>query len=170
MLTHVFAWHYRPIRDLKDQLMPLAREFGLALQTVNVIRGLRKDFERGWIFVPESLCAEMGIKPPDLFAPDNLEPAMRVVDALADKAERHLRNGLAYIKMIPRRYHRLRLACMWPLFFAVRTLTITRGNHHVLTDEAKITRNDVRQIIVDTQVGGWSNTWLDGYFERLNVE
>ncbi len=170
MLTHVFAWHYRPIRDLKDQLMPLAREFGLALQTVNVIRGLRKDFERGWIFVPESLCKEMGIKPPDLFAPDNLEPAMRVVDAMADKAERHLRNGLAYIKMIPRRYHRLRLACMWPLFFAVRTLTITRGNGHVLTDEAKITRSDVRQIIVDTQVGGWSNTWLDGYFERLSAE
>ncbi len=169
MLTHIFAWHYRPLAELKDQLLPLAREFGLALQTVNVIRGLRKDFERGWIYVPQSLCAEMGLKPPDLFLPGNLEPAMRVVDALADKAERHLRNGLAFIQLIPRRYHRLRLACMWPLFFAVRTLAISRGNHEVLADEAKISRDEVRQILVDTRVGGWSNTWLEGYFERLSA-
>jgi len=169
MLTKIFAWRYRELAAIKDQLMPLGKEFGLALQTVNVIRGLRKDFERGWIFVPESLCREMGIKPPDLFAPDNLEPAMRVVDALADKAERHLRNGLEYIKLIPRRYHRLRLACMWPLFFAARTLAISRSNRQVLTNEAKITREEVKRIIVDTQIGGWSNTWMESYFERLNM-
>lgn len=170
MLTHIFAWHYRPLHEIKDELMPLAKEFGLALQTVNVIRGLRKDFERGWIFVPESLCAQAGLKPPDLFAPDKMEDAMRVVDALADKAERHLRNGLAYIKLIPRRYHRLRLACMWPLFFALRTLVISRRSRSVLTSEAKITRAEVKQIMLDTQVGGWSNTWLEQYFERLSTE
>lgn len=169
MLTKIFAWRYRELAAIKDQLMPLGKEFGLALQTVNVIRGLRKDFERGWIFVPESLCREMGIKPPDLFAPDNLEPAMRVVDALADKAERHLRNGLEYIKLIPRRYHRLRLACMWPLFFAARTLAISRSNRKVLEHEAKMTREEVKRIIVDTQIGGWSNTWMESYFERLNA-
>lgn len=170
MLTHLFAWRYRPIAEMKDELMPLAREFGLALQTVNVIRGLRKDFERGWIFVPQSLCAEMGIKPPDLFQPDKLEPAMEVIDRLADKAERHLRNGLQYIKRIPRRYHRLRLACMWPLFFAAKTLAISRRNRAVLNSEAKITRAEVKQIIFDTQVGGWSNTWMEQYFERLRAE
>jgi farnesyl-diphosphate farnesyltransferase len=169
MLTHIFAWYAKPIRDLHDQLIPLAREFGLALQTVNVIRGLRKDYERGWIFVPRSLCAEVGLKPPDLFKPENLEAAMRVVDVLADKAERHLRLGLAYVKMIPRRYHNLRLACMWPLFFAVRTLTISRCNRRVLEDEAKMSRDEVRQIIADTQVWGWSNRWLDDYYERLHM-
>lgn len=169
MLTHIFAWRYRDIAAIKDSMMPLAKEFGLALQTVNVIRGLRKDFERGWIFVPESICAQVGIKRPDLFSPDHMEQAMEVVDALADKAQRHLRNGLQYIKLIPRRYHRLRLACMWPLFFAARTLAISRSNRRVLESEAKMTRDEVKQIIVDTQIGGWSNTWMEQYFERIST-
>ncbi len=167
MLTHMFAYHYRPLAALTDELLPLGREFGLALQTVNVIRGLRADYERGWIFVPESFCAEVGIVPPDLFKPDNLEQAMKVVERLADKAERHLRAGLSYVKRIPRRYHNIRLACMWPLFFAVRTLAISRNNGSVLNSEAKITRKDVKQIVMDTQAMGWSNHWLDSYYERL---
>ncbi len=167
LITHIFAWHARPILELKDELMPLAKEFGLALQTVNVIRGLRKDFERGWVFVPESFCHEVGIKPPDLFKPENLERSMLVVEALADKAEGHLRHGLEYIKLIPRRYHRLRLFCIWPLFFAVRTLAISRRNREVLIDEAKITRKEVKQIIVQTQMMGWSNHWLDYYYDKL---
>ena len=93
MLTRIFAWHYAPLRGLMDDLMPLAREFGLALQTVNVIRGLAKDYQRGWIFVPESFCARVGLKPPDLFKPENLEKSLAVVDMLADKAEGHLRAG-----------------------------------------------------------------------------
>ncbi|GAB4480021.1 MAG: phytoene/squalene synthase family protein [Anaerolineae bacterium] len=168
MLTHIFAWYYRPLRALKEEMLPLAREFGLALQTVNVIRGLRKDYERGWVFVPESFCAQVGLRPPDLFKPANLEQSMQVVDMLAAKAERHLRSGLSYIQRIPRRYHRIRLACMWPLFFAVRTLALSRGNRRVLEAEAKIDRTEVMQIMVDTQIHGWSNQWLEEYYQRLN--
>lgn len=169
MLTHIFAWYYAPLRALKDDLMPLAREFGLALQTVNVIRGLRKDYERGWIYVPESFCHQVGLNPPDLFKPENIESALRVVDMLADKAEGHLRCGLSYVKRIPRRYHRIRLACMWPLLFAVRTLAVSRGNREVLAAEAKISREDVKRIVQDTQAMGWSNRWLDEYYERLSL-
>lgn len=168
MLTRIFAWRFRAIRELEDQLMPLAREFGLALQTVNVIRGLRKDYERGWIYVPHSFCAEVGLKPSDLFKPEHLERAMQVVNKLADKAERHLRQGLAYVKLIPRRYHRVRLACMWPLFFAVRTLALSRNNHEVLSSEAKMSREEIKQIIRNTQAMGWSNRWLDEYYRRLS--
>ncbi len=169
MLTHIFAWHAKPIADLKEQLMPLGREFGLALQTVNVIRGLRKDFERGWIFVPQSFCAQVGLKPPDLFKPENLEPAMEVVDMLTAKAERHLYNGLTYVKMIPSQYHHIRLFCLWPLFFAVRTLAISRGNSQVLKTEAKISRAEVYKIVHETQVKGSSNGWLDEYYQRLSA-
>lgn len=169
MLTRIFAWYYAPLRAFTDELMPLAREFGLALQTVNVIRGLAKDYDRGWIFVPRSFCEQVGLNPPDLFRPENIESALRVVDMLADKAERHLRSGLAYVKRIPPRYHKIRLACMWPLFFAVRTLAISRGNRDVLRDEAKITRSEVKQIVRTTQALGWSNRWLDEYYERLQI-
>ncbi|MFV9675600.1 MAG: squalene/phytoene synthase family protein, partial [Anaerolineales bacterium] len=33
LLTDIFAWYSSPIRQHKDELLPLAREFGLGLQT-----------------------------------------------------------------------------------------------------------------------------------------
>src|SRR5437868_1895140 len=70
LVTDIFAWYSGFVRARLNQLMPLAREFGLALQTVNVIRGLRKDYERGWIFVPESFCAAVNLRRSDLFKPE----------------------------------------------------------------------------------------------------
>ncbi len=169
MLTRVFAWHAREIRERMDEMMPLAREFGLALQTVNIIRNMREDFARGWIFVPESFCAKAGIAREQLFDPQHVEEALLVVGMLADKAERHLRGGLEYVKMIPRKHHRIRLFCMWPLLFAVRTLAVSRDNSDVLESEVKISRAEVMRIVMQSQVWGWSNGWLDRYYESLRA-
>src|SRR5258706_6623466 len=67
LLTHLFAWYSTAIRNKKDLLLPLAREFGLALQTVNVIRGLRKDYERGWVYVPKKFLAAVNLTAQELF-------------------------------------------------------------------------------------------------------
>lgn len=167
LLTDLFAWYSSLIREQKDWLMPLSRECGLALQTVNVIRGIRKDYERGWVFVPQTFLERVGLTRDTLFDRQHIDKAMQVVDMLADKADRHLAHGLAYIKAFPRRYHRIRLSLMWPFFFAVRTLAISRHNANVLLDEAKIGRDQVRQIVVQTRLFGWSNRWLSSYYERL---
>ncbi len=169
LLTHLFSWYSYTIRLHKDALMPLAREFGLALQTVNVIRGLKEDYKRGWIFVPETFCAAVNISRQDLFRPEHREQAMKVLDMLADKAERHLRAALAYLKALPPWQHSIRLFCMFPLMFAVRTLAISRHNHKVLDSEAKITREEVARIVRDSTVWGWSNLWLDHYYRRLSI-
>jgi hypothetical protein len=58
---------------------------------------------------------------------------------------------------------------MWPLFFAVRTLAISRHNVNVLRAEAKMSRAEVKQIVIATQAFGWSNTWLDTYYEQLSA-
>lgn len=167
LLTDIFAWYSPIIRTRKEQLMPLAREYGLALQTVNVIRGMRKDYERGWVFVPRTFYEQVGLTRDDLFAPENLDKAMQVVDMLADKAERHLWHGMTYITAFPRRQHRIRLACMWPLFFAVRTLAVSRNNANVLLAEAKMGRDQVSMIMRDTTWFGWSNHWLVRYYKYL---
>ncbi len=169
LLTQLFAWYSLYIRWQKDTLMPLAREFGLALQTVNVIRGLREDYERGWIFVPESFCAAVNISREQLFQPEHRAEAMKVLDMLADKAERHLHAALTYLKSLPPWQHSIRLFCIFPLMFAVRTLAISRRNYQVLESEAKITREEVKQIVRDSTLWGWSNLWLDHYYRRLSV-
>ncbi len=169
LVTDIFAWYLPGLRSRKHELMPLAREFGLALQTVNVIRGLRKDWERGWVFVPRSYCEKVGLTPAQLFDPAHRESAMQVVDMLALKAERHLKQGVAYITALPRRHHRIRLACMWPLFFAAKTLAVSRNNTGVLRSEAKIGRDQVALIVRSTTVFGWSNHWLRWYYRHLTV-
>ncbi len=169
LLTHLFAWYSIAIRHKKDLLLPLAREFGLALQTVNVIRGLRKDYERGWVYIPKKFLEAVNLTAQELFQPENRAEAITVLDMLEDKAERHLHAALACVKSLPPWQHRIRLACIFPLMFAIRTLAISRRNTQVFESEAKITREEVKQIVMDATLWGWSNLWLDSYYQKLSV-
>jgi len=167
LLTDLFGL-YSPSLQKRDSLLrPLARHFGLALQTVNIIRGLRKDYERGWIFVPRTFYEPLGLTKDNLFAQENTERTLQVINRLADKADTHLQLGLEYIITIPQRHHRIRLCCTWPLFFAKKTLTLSRNNIDVILGGAKITRNDVVTIIRQTTLMGWSNQWLRNYYQHL---
>lgn len=169
LVTDLFALHSPAIAEKREYLMPLSRECGLALQTVNVIRGMRKDYDRGWVFTPESYMRRAGLSRDDLFSVEHRPQALQVVSMLADKADEHLRHGLAYVKSFPRREHRIRLALMWPFYFAVRTLALSRSNPAVLGSEAKMTRQEVTSIVAETRALGWSNFWLDHMYQRLSA-
>ncbi len=169
LVTQLFAWYSLTIRRREKDIMPLAREFGLGLQTVNVIRGLREDFDRGWIYVPKKFLSAIGISSEELFDPIHRQEALKVLDLLTDKAERHLRNALTYVKSLPWWQHGIRLGCIFPLMFAIRTLAVSRRNAQVFESEAKITREDVKQIVFDSTVWGWSNIWLDRYYQKMNT-
>jgi farnesyl-diphosphate farnesyltransferase len=167
LVTDLFALHAPDIAEQKDHLMPLSRECGLALQTVNVIRGIHKDYARGWVFVPRTYLERFGLTQETLLLPHNKDKALGVVDLLANKADRHLENGLRYVCSYPRRHHSLRLSLMWPFFFAVRTLAISRNNPLVLSSEAKMSRDEVAGIVTQTRLFGWSNSWLQRYYEQM---
>jgi len=168
LLTDLFAWYSPRIMERKETLFPLARHFGLALQTVNIIRGMRKDYERGWVYVPRSFYEPLGLTRDGLFAKENAAKVLEIINRLADKAEMHLQYGLDYIMDLPKWLHGIRLACMWPLLFAVRTIAVSRNNIDVILNEAKITRGEIKKIIRDTTLFGWSNSWLNNYYERMS--
>jgi farnesyl-diphosphate farnesyltransferase len=169
LVTQLFAWYSVTIRSKEKEIMPLAREFGLGLQTVNVIRGMREDFNRGWVYIPQKFMLDMGITKEQLFDPENREQALKVLDMMTDKAERHLRHALQYVKSLPWWQHGIRLGCIFPLMFAIRTLAVCRHNAKVFESEAKMTRTEVKKIVLDSTLWGWSNTWLDRYYQELNV-
>ena len=150
-------------------MMALGRSFGLGLQTVNVIRGLHEDPSRGWVYVPRDFVPGPEAQGGALFHPSNAQAALGVLNALAAKADRHLADARAYVRMIPRRHHRVRLFCILPLLFAVRTLALSRGNPEVLRREVKMTRAEVLAITRSARVMGFSNTWLDSCCDRLAV-
>ena len=167
LLTELFTLRLLGTRSARERMMSLGREFGLALQTVNVIRGLHEDRDRGWVYVPAAFVPDPGIHPSELFDPENLDAAMTVLERLVSKADRHLAAARAYIRLIPRRYHRVRLFCLLPLFFAVRTLAISRANPNVLRRETKMTRREVKAITRRAMVLGFSNGWIERYCRRL---
>ncbi len=167
LVTDLFADAHPRIAERRCELLPLSRECGLGLQSVNVIRGLKKDYERGWIYVPRSFCAPFDMEPADLFAPEHRENALLVVGQLIDKAERHLRAACAYVERLPRRHHRIRLSCMWPMFFAAATLAATRSREAALTAEVKISRTQVAIIVAKSVKYGWRNGWVRGYLDKL---
>jgi farnesyl-diphosphate farnesyltransferase len=169
LITQLFAWYSITIRRKEKEIMPLAREFGLALQTVNVIRGIREDYDRGWVYIPQKFILDMGLTKEQLFDPEHREQALKVLDMMTDKAERHLRHALQYVKSLPWWQHGIRLGCIFPLMFAIRTLAVSRHNAQVFENEAKITRADVKKIVLDSTLWGWSNLWLERYYQELNV-
>jgi farnesyl-diphosphate farnesyltransferase len=168
LMTDLFSWYSSHFRTRRAELLPMSREIGLGLQTVNVIRGLRADYARGWVFVPENMLCAVGIDREKLFQVEYEDRAMEVINQLIDKAEGHLQYGLAYISALPRQFHGLRLACIWPLCFALKTLAISRNNVEVVRSEVKITRRDVKTIMRRTILMGWSDRWLYAYTTRLS--
>ena len=167
LVTDLFALYSPAIMDRREMLMPLSRECGLALQTVNVVRGIRKDYERGWVFVPQTYLSRMGLTRATLLEPASEPQALAVVALLADKADRHLASGLNYITTFPRSEHSLRLALIWPFLFAGRTLALSRNNPNVLRSEAKMTRTEIGRIVAESKLLGWSNGWLARAYARL---
>jgi farnesyl-diphosphate farnesyltransferase len=147
--------------------MRLGREFGLALQTVNVIRGLHADWRRGWVYVPRSFAGD-GAHAADIFAGET-DPQLeaRVLDRLVDKAQRHLAAASEYLRRIPRRCNGIRLFCLLPYLFAVRTLAKSRGNTAVFREETKITRAEVGRIVKAAVLLGRSNRLIRWYAGRL---
>ena len=148
-------------------LTPLGREFGLGLQTVNIIRGLRKDYDRGWVFVPLTFLETNGLSRESFFDSTISHQALAVIDLLIEKAKRHLNDGLTYITLLPRREQHIRLSCIWPLLFAVKTLSLSRNNHNVLASETKMTRHQVKNIVLISSTLFWSNTALKSYYHYL---
>ena len=167
LLTELFTHRLSGVGKDRRRMMALGREFGLALQTVNVIRGLHEDRHRGWVYVPASFLPAPGMDPRALFKPENHEAAMSVLERLVGKADRHLAAARSYMRMIPRRYHRVRLFCLLPLLFAVRTLAISRTNPDVLDRETKMSRREVLAITRRAKLFGFSNRWIARYCDRL---
>ena len=169
LLTELFALDIPRVARLRERMMALGAEFGLGLQTVNVIRGLHADWRRGWIYVPYSFL-ESGSDPEQLFRADrNPEREERVLSRLVEKSERHLDAALHYVMLIPRRHHGVRLFCLLPYLFAVRTLALSRDNRTVFRQEAKIGREEVHRIVRTARLMGWSNRWIRWYGGRLST-
>jgi farnesyl-diphosphate farnesyltransferase len=143
-LAHVF-----PLASIDEKrLMADAVCFGKGLQLVNILRDLPEDLRQGRCYIPKQSLFQYGLTPGDLLNPDAMQRFRPLYDGCLELAEEHLRAGWRYTTSLPFGCVRIRLACAWPILIGVETLRrLRRGN--VLSDpRVKITRREIRRIIV----------------------
>jgi farnesyl-diphosphate farnesyltransferase len=170
LLTELFRLQSPRIgRARYERLKARATDFGLGLQLVNIIKDVADDRQRGWSFVPRELCAEAGIAPEDLLDPARAEAARAVMGRMTTKARAHLDAALAYCTSLPAADYRIRLFCLAPLYFAVRTLALAERDPRLLdpAHKVKITRREVYRTLATSHLVAISNPLVTAYYSRL---
>lgn len=154
LLTDLFSVYSRRVRERRESLLETAVSFGLGLQTVNVIRGLHEDPRRGWTYVPRHVLSSDDGDPgprPDLLMLDG-DRQLEILDFLVAKAGGHISDALTYCAEIPRRERGIRIFCAIPALLALRTAELSRGNVAVFTRPVKVSRREVRCLVLRSRL------------------
>lgn len=139
LLTELFSFYSRKITPMiKHRLEQLAESFGKGLQLVNIIRDMTTDLKRGQSYIPEELLTKYELTRGTIFEKENADRVQRLFNELIRNAVKHLDQALDYIILIPKEEARIRLFCMLPLFWAMRTMQKIQENTLALLDSEKI--------------------------------
>jgi farnesyl-diphosphate farnesyltransferase len=140
----------------------LGVRFGKALQLTNVLRDVSGDLAQGRCYLPAAELAGLGLVPSDLLTAEGARRARPLLQRLLSVALDHYDAAWRYTLAIPRREWRMRLACAWPLLIGQGTLDALAAHDNPFAAPApvKISRADVRAILVGSALRVWSNRAL----------
>ena len=168
--TRMIMAHFPSLEEWDESRMcKLGAHFGKGLQMTNILKDLAKDLERGRCYLPQDMMNEFGVDPKDLKNPASVTSLRPLLVYLIRLTLYHLEGGWQYIVALPRREVRLRLACLWPHLFAIRTLVRIYHANDLLNPRAtvKIIRREVYTTMVLSLVFVFSNSLLTRYYEYL---
>jgi farnesyl-diphosphate farnesyltransferase len=168
--TRLMCAHRAALRAWDVEAMAtVGIRFGKGLQLTNVLRDLTADLRRGRCYIPTALLEPAGLRPADLLDPAALPKFRPVLTKLLRIALEHLDQGWLYTMAIPRREVRLRLACAWPILFAVKTLQRVSVSPLLLDPGVtlKMTRGEVYRIMALTTGTLGCGRLLTSYYGHL---
>ena len=119
MLTRLFA-HAAHLRDDATQAerLTLSPVVGEALQLTNILLDLPSDARGGRCYLPASWLALHGLEPATLLSSHHLARTRELVLRLEGLAHAALDRVPDYLALIPARFVRYRLFCLWPAQWA----------------------------------------------------
>ena len=168
--TRVIMGHFQSLQGWDEARMcKLGGHFGKGLQMTNILKDLAKDLARGRCYLSQNMLDEFKLNPQALKEPGGVVSLRPLLASLIRVTVYHLEGGWQYILAIPRREIRLRLACLWPHLFAIRTLERIYHADDLLNPQAtvKITRREVYFTMILTTLLVFSNRMLTRYYEHL---
>ena len=170
LLTGLFLQEASVDSYRETVLRSLAVSFGLGLQTTNITKDVMVDLERGWCYFPKSIMSRALEGARDASLP-SFDAVRRSLSFMIPKCLSHLRDALAYVTALPRSSRRIRLFCIWPVWLAARTLEMMSDPDFDYRPgvSPKITREDVKSVVLRTSLMFWSDRWLRRDFDRMGT-
>ncbi|MEL0336175.1 MAG: phytoene/squalene synthase family protein [Euryarchaeota archaeon] len=132
-----------------DTFDSLGIRFGKALQMTNILRDIPADLALGRCYIPSDRLSEISLNHRDLGNPASIETFRPLYDSYLDLTCDHYDSAIDYIRMIPRKYRSLRMACLLPVVIGLETIALLRnGNVLDASERIKVDRRKIRKIAV----------------------
>lgn len=172
MLTNLFKLNCAKIDKQKyDYLNKRANDFGLALQKVNILKDIRDDYLRGWVFVPQEFLSKAKMNPSDLLNENYGEKLYISLSPLFETLRGNLKCAFEYLLAIPEEEKEVRLFLSTSLFFAAATIDlINKQKQNFLSQKKlKISRIQVSKLLIDLQTKCSSNLKLEKMWSKYQI-
>jgi farnesyl-diphosphate farnesyltransferase len=153
-------------RGLWTRLHRYARDFGLALQKVNILRDIANDISQKRHYWPRMLMAKYRLTYESICSDENRTAALGVLREQIENARKYLVSAMKYILLLPKKALRVRMFCIIPLFMAIESYVKCMNNLDVFdrSKVVKISRLQVEEIVAKSGLWGTSNPQLVRWF------
>lgn len=166
MLAKLFCNYSEEINTHKDELLKLSVSFGQGLQMTNILKDIWDDAKRDVCWLPQDIFSETGFELKNLTPETNDENFRLGLEHLISIANEHLHNALRYTQLIPANETGIRNFCLWAIGMAVLTLKKIKENLDFNdSNQVKISRKDVKKVIITSKVSARSNLLLSGLYK-----
>ena len=151
---------------LKRRLSRFARQFGLALQKVNILRDIADDVASHRYYWPKRLLAKYGLSYANICSAENREKALSVLQEQIKDARAYIDAAMQYILLLPKKALQVRMFCLIPLFMAIESYVKCMDNSDVFVSgkKVKISRERVGDIVAKSGMWGANNERLVKWF------
>ena len=152
MLTDLWHEHSHAVSaSVYARLREKSRQFGEALQTVNILKDVATDAaHENSIYIPQNALRAHGSGHDTILSPEHTQANHAALTDLVKLAWADLEDALRYLLMVPRRAWSIRTFCVWPLLFAFATLRDLTQSRAMLEHGGvvKITRAEVKSLLL----------------------
>ncbi len=160
------CWRHIPryINNENSQVQSQALAFGKGLQLINILRDLPQDLQAGRCYLPLIQLQHYKVLPQQLL--QQATAVQPVLNFWFKQALDYLHQGWAYVSAIHSR--RIRYALTLPILIGLHTLALLMDATYIAQHSpVKISRWQVRRLLMLASLGLVSHKIVDGYYQRL---
>jgi farnesyl-diphosphate farnesyltransferase len=173
LITTLFSHYSHHItQNIAVTLRKYSESFGKGLQMVNIIRDMPDDWKCNRSYMPNELLKKYNLTRQSIFDMDNFQRGKTMLEELIQIALSYLDAALLYIVTIPKAERSIRLSCLLPLFWALKTLCYIKKNvnHFFNKEKIKISRNSIRYELYAAYVNVFSNWLITRRYAKFRYE